>query len=63
MNCDGGCELVTNGRHKGKVVPVRVTGTPSDPWEFNYCQQAIEEDISRGLTVEELSVPEVSDGE
>lgn len=44
--CEGSCE-----EHRGEVVRVKVTDTGKDWGEFDYCQEAIEEDKRRGLEV------------
>tara|TARA_R110001632_G_scaffold41177_2_gene103307 strand:- start:658 stop:879 length:222 start_codon:yes stop_codon:yes gene_type:complete len=48
--CDGNCNE-THGGHSGKIVRVTVTGADVDWGEMNYCENAVNEDISRGLTV------------
>jgi len=49
--CDGSCE-----RHEGKTRKVNVCDQKSkNNWrDFNYCEVAIREDESRGLTVKIL---------
>ncbi len=51
MTCDGG-ECCENG-HEGEVKTVNVFDPKCEHnWgEFNYCEKAIKEDISRGLKV------------
>ena len=48
--CSGGCDT-----HEGLVRKVHVVDTEKDhDWgEFYYCDSAIKEDLSRGLTVTE----------
>jgi hypothetical protein len=52
--CEGACSNYVNGCH-GIVKRVRVKDkmlSPSHDWGlFNYCDEAIDEDIRRGLTV------------
>jgi hypothetical protein len=46
--CSGGC-----GEHSGDVSVVRVKHFSGTDWGyFAYCESAVKEDISRGLTVE-----------
>lgn len=51
--CDGNCND-THGGHDGDVRSVIVTRAGSPEWEFNYCENAVAEDRSRGLTVTDL---------
>ncbi len=44
--CEGSCE-----EHRGQVVRVKVTDIGKDWGEFDYCEEAIEEDERRGLDV------------
>lgn len=54
MECEGACEMY-NGGHSGPVVRVHVTHPDhaflQDWGKWNYCQNAILEDKSRGFTV------------
>ena len=50
--CEGNC-LQTHGEHKGEVKPVVVYSIEWEETKFNYCENAIYEDIRRGFTVEE----------
>jgi len=49
IECEGYCE-----KYKGEVHRVKVYGTDFNGMEFNYCEEAIEEDIRRGFLVEIL---------
>jgi hypothetical protein len=51
LRCDGSCD-----EHRGDVRPVEcwVPGD-SDPWRFNYCDEAIAEDTRRGFRVVEAN--------
>lgn len=50
-HCEGNC-LVTHGEHTGAVERVLVSGMDTVAMEFFYCQNAIQEDESRGFKVE-----------
>lgn len=47
--CEGSCS-----GHYGEVCPVRITknGSVFNGMEFNYCEEAVREDISRGFDVQ-----------
>lgn len=67
--CQGNC-IATHKEHKGLVQQVRVHGFGSESINFNYCQNAIEEDGRRGFSIEiidesgEAPLPETpKDGE
>ena len=49
--CDGGCRI-----HIGRIRTVTVVDKDSgrDWGEFNYCQEAIDEDTKRGFEVKEI---------
>jgi len=49
LKCEGGC--FEDRTCLGEVVTVHVEHPNHDWGNFNYCQTAIEEDRSRGLTV------------
>ncbi len=63
MNCEGDC-IHTHGEHAGEVVPVIVKGYGM-PWDihFNYCANAIAEDLYRGFTVDIVDPDEDDDEE
>jgi len=51
LACEGSCE-----EHRGNVRPVECWGPgDSDPWRFNYCDEAIAEDTRRGFRVVEAN--------
>jgi hypothetical protein len=49
--CDGSCD-----QHRGEVRPVECW-YPGDtePWRFNYCDEAVAEDTRRGFRVVEAN--------
>jgi hypothetical protein len=51
MKCEGSCE-----QHHGEVVSVRVIDkdTGQDWGLFNYCEEAIQEDLRRGFEVKRI---------
>lgn len=51
IKCEGNC-LEHHGEHKGIVSPVVVYGQAIKPTKFNYCENAIKEDLRRGFVVE-----------
>ncbi len=49
--CEGNC-IETHGEHSGQVREVSVIGNGHrNPFTFNYCENAIKEDESRGFAV------------
>ena len=55
MRCDGACE-----KHVGRVVVVGVVSESGKDWgEFNYCQQAIQDDTEDGFVVTAREIKEV----
>ena len=53
MECEGNCE-----KHDGPVRCVRVYNNSKDWGIFNYCNEAINEDIRRGFNVDVMPLPE-----
>lgn len=49
--CEGNC-IETHGEHSGEATGVIISGNGWKPTKFNYCQNAIDEDIRRGFIVE-----------
>ena len=53
LRCDGSCD-----EHRGDVRPVECWAPgDSEPWRFNYCDEAIAEDTRRGFRVVEANKP------
>ena len=50
LSCEGNC-METHGGHKGDVLSVVVSGNGLKDYTFIYCENAINEDISRGFFV------------
>ncbi len=59
LACDGNCEHI-HGEHAGRVRPVTVTYRGLNPMNFNYCDNAVADDESRGIDVLEHYNAEVS---
>lgn len=55
LKCDGDCLNNKDRIHSGEVLPVIVSGQGITPMRFNYCENAIKEDIERGFKVELVS--------
>jgi len=54
QTCEGACHE-THGGHDGRVRKVIVSGQGQRAVEFNYCENAIAEDRSRGFQVDEVA--------
>jgi hypothetical protein len=55
--CEGACDKRFHEGHRGSVKKVTVAGIYrpfNTPTEYNYCDQAIEDDRKSGFTVEIL---------
>jgi len=51
--CEGNC-IKTHGTHHVEVFSVKVSGNGCQQMPFNYCKNAIREDVRRGFLVEIL---------
>lgn len=54
IKCEGNCEE-THDEHKGEIKRVQVYSKSGKDWgEFWYCENAIKEDIKRGMKICEI---------
>jgi hypothetical protein len=61
LKCDGECSKIEGDDGcRGDVKKVHVSGNGfKKPFEFNYCQEAIDEDLNRGFSVDVISEQEI----